>query len=69
MLLVKVGEGVIDFAGGFFVFEDGVDGEAEGDYFDCHEAGDEPEHGECERLMDFKRVESVYTTSQEASTC
>ena len=41
-LLVEVGEGVVDFAGCFLVLENGVDGEAEGDYFDGHEAGDEP---------------------------
>ena len=41
-LLVKVGEGVGDLAGGFFVLEDGVDGEAEGDYFNGIEAREDP---------------------------
>ena len=41
-LLVKVCEGVVDFAGGLFVLVDGVDGETEGDDFDGHEAGNEP---------------------------
>ena len=44
-LLVKVGEGVGDLAGGFFVLEDGVDGEAEGDDFYGEEAGEEPRSG------------------------
>ena len=41
-LLVEVCEGVVDFEGCPFVLEDGVDGETEGDYFDGHEAGNEP---------------------------
>ena len=41
-LLVKVSEGVGDLAGGSFVLEDGVDGEAEGDYFNGVEAGEDP---------------------------
>ena len=45
VLLVEVGEGVVDFAGGLFVLEDGVEGEAEGDDFDGHEAGHEPVGG------------------------
>ncbi len=49
LLLVKVGEGAVDGAGGFFVFENGVDGEAEGDEFDGQEAGHEPGGVERER--------------------
>ena len=41
-LLVEVEEGVVHFARGFFVLEDGVEGEAEGDDFDGHEARKEP---------------------------
>ena len=41
-LLVEVEEGVVHFARGLFVLEDGVEGEAEGDDFDGHEARKEP---------------------------
>ena len=40
--LVEVGKGVVDFTGGFLVLENGVDREAEGDYFDSHKAGNKP---------------------------
>ena len=40
--MVKIGEGAGDFPRGLFILEDGVDGEAESDYLDCKETGNEP---------------------------
>ena len=53
LLLVELGEGVVDFAGCFFVLEDGVDGETEGDDFDGQEAGNEPGRAVCEQRSTF----------------
>ncbi len=67
LLLVKVGEGAVDGAGGLFVFENGVDGEAEGDEFDGQEAGHEP--GELSVSDGLKGIHGLLTTLQGASIC
>ena len=67
-LLIKVGEGVGNLAGGFFVLKDGVDGEAEGDYFYGEEAGEEPRSG-FNYLEGLEKSCRVLTTLQGASIC
>lgn len=67
--LVKFRKGVVDFAGCFLVLENGVDGETEGDYFDGHQAGNEPRRVVCERRCTFERSHGVLTTLQGASIC
>ena len=66
-LLIKIGEGVGDLAGGFFVLEDGVDGEAEGDYFNGEEAREDPRA----RSVSDEGVSmnSVLTTLEGPSIC
>lgn len=68
-LLVEVCEGVVEFARCLLVLEDGVDGEAEGDDFDCHEAGNEPSGAICQYRRAFKEMDGALTTLQGASIC
>ena len=65
-LLVKIGEGVGDLAGGFFVLEDGVDGEAEGDYFNGVETREDPRASISDEGL---AMNSVLTTLKGTSIC
>lgn len=66
-LLVKVGEGVGDSARGRFVLEDGVDGKAEGDYFNGEEAREDPRTHSVS--AEGFSMNSVLTTLEGPSIC